>query len=72
MNEQYIRELISLTSTRSQEVIDATIEHICFGVTQSKAAEKQGVKQAAVARLTTQLKHLNEKIERLIELKKKS
>ena len=72
MNEKYLRELISLTNTRSDAVVEAVIEHVCLGISQPKAAEHHGVKQPAVARLTSQLYKLDEKIERLGELRRQN
>ncbi|MDA0152302.1 hypothetical protein OH460_08310 [Vibrio sp. Makdt] len=59
MKEEYLRKLVLLTKVTSQPVLDATIEHLCSGTTQKFSAEKHGVKQAAIARLTTRLVELD-------------
>lgn len=69
MNEQYLRKLVLLTKTTNQHVLDATIDHLCFGTTQKLSAEKQGVTQAAVARLTTRLVKLDKLVTELSKLK---
>ncbi|EON6607138.1 hypothetical protein ACOIVT_004239 [Vibrio parahaemolyticus] len=68
-NKEYLRELVSLTNTRSDAVVEAVIEHICLGISQPKAAAHHGVKQPAVARLVSQLYKLDKKIEHLGKLR---
>ncbi|PML45597.1 hypothetical protein BCT75_04230 [Vibrio lentus] len=70
MNEEYLRKLVLLTKATSQPVLDATIEHLCIGTTQKFSAEKQGVKQAAVARLATRLIELDKLVTEIALLKK--
>ncbi|EJC6974875.1 hypothetical protein AB8I23_004270 [Vibrio alginolyticus] len=69
MQENYLRKLVELTKTNSEAVINATIEHLCLGSTQKAAAERYGVKQAAVGRLVTRLMELSLKVEQLNNLR---
>lgn len=59
MNQEYIRALLQLTKATSKDVIEATIEHLCEGVSQTKAAEAHNVKQEAVARMAKRLRELD-------------
>lgn len=59
MNREYIRALLQLTKATSKEVIEATIEHLCEGVSQTKAAEAHNVKQEAIARMTKRLREID-------------
>ncbi|HDM8060758.1 TPA: hypothetical protein P0E16_003634 [Vibrio harveyi] len=70
MNEEYIRALVKLTRSTSEPTLAAVIEHVCNGESQEKAALKHGIKQEAVARLTTRLKKLDEQVTEIIKLKK--
>lgn len=56
MNTEYIQALLKLTKATSRDVIEATIEHLCEGVSQTKAAEAHNVKQEAVARMVRRLR----------------
>ncbi len=67
MKENYLRELVTLTRVSSTATVEACIEHLCFGKSQYVAADKYGVKQEAVARLTRRLVNLDQK---LIEIEK--
>ncbi|ENM5740394.1 hypothetical protein AB1F87_004020 [Vibrio mimicus] len=69
MNEQYIRALISLTRATSEPTLAAVIEHLCDGKTQEQAADHHGVKQEAVARLTTRIKKLDKQVTEIMRLK---
>lgn len=60
MNKEYIRTLLQLTKVTSRDVIEATIEHMCEGVSQTKAAEAHNVKQEAVARMVKRLRFVDE------------
>ena len=60
MNPEYIRALIQLTKATSKDVIEATIKHMCDGVSQTKAAEAHNVKQEAIARMVRRLRLLDE------------
>ncbi|EGR1049107.1 hypothetical protein DDM91_17925 [Vibrio cholerae] len=72
MNESYIRALISLTRSTSEPTLNAVVDHLCYGKTQEQAAEKQGVKQEAVARLTTRIKNLDALVTEISSLKNNS
>lgn len=59
MNPEYIKALLKLTKVTSKDVTEATIEHLCEGVSQTKAAEAHNVKQEAVARMVKRLRFLD-------------
>lgn len=59
MNQEYIRALLQLTKATSKDVIEATIEHLCEGVSQTKAADAHGIKQEAIARLVKRLRFID-------------
>lgn len=59
MNREYIRALLQLTKATSKEVMEATIEHLCEGVSQTKAAEAHNVKQEAIARMVRRLREID-------------
>ena len=70
MNERYLRALVNtLTRSTSAAVLDATIDHLVHGETQSNAATKHGVKQEAVARMAKRLKELDREVDVLYKLK---
>ncbi len=70
MNEDYIRALITLTRSTSDATLCAVIEHICDKKTQAQAAENNGVKQEAVARLTTRIIKLDAQVTEIVALRK--
>ena len=70
MNEKYIRALVTLTRSTSEPTLAAVIEHVCNGESQEKAALKHGVKQEAVARLTTRIKKLDTQVTEIAKLRK--
>jgi len=72
MKERYLRALVKLTRAASAPTLDATIEHMVYGKTQELAAQEHGVKQEAVARLTSRLVNLDKQITVLIKLKDNS
>lgn len=59
MNPEYIKALLQLTKATSKDVIEATIEHLCEGVSQTKAADAHGIKQEAIARMVKRLRFLD-------------
>lgn len=69
MNEKYLRKLVLLTKATSTPALEAAIEHLCLGTTQKLAAEKQQVKQSAVARLVSRLIKLDKQVTELSNLK---
>lgn len=72
MKERYLRALVKLTRAASAPTLDATIEHMVYGKTQELAAQEHGVKQEAVARLTTRLLNLDKQVTELINIKHNS
>lgn len=59
MNPEYIQALLQLTKATSKDVIEATIKHLCEGVSQTKAAEANGIKQEAIARMTRRIREID-------------
>lgn len=59
MNPEYIQALLKLTKATSRDVIEATIEHLCEGVSQTKAADAHNVKQEAIARMVKRLRYID-------------
>ncbi|OEE38264.1 hypothetical protein A1QO_02485 [Vibrio genomosp. F10 str. ZF-129] len=69
MNERYIRALVKLTRVANADLLNATIDHILYGETQSGSANKHGVKQEAVARLAKRIIGLDRQVSDIIKLK---
>ena len=72
MTPDYIKTLLKLTKVSSEDVIAATIAHLCHGKTQPEAAEAHGVQQEAVARLVKRLRELDKVVVAAIEEKEKN
>lgn len=69
MNEEYILGLLTLTRTTSEAVVNATIDHLCKGDTQTLAAQNHQVQQEAIARLAKRIRKLDKQIENIYKLK---
>ena len=67
MKEKYVRSLIKLTKSTSEKNLNALIEHLCKGKTQAESAQIYGVRQEAVARLSTRIKKLDIAVSDIIE-----
>lgn len=72
MTPEYIQTLLKLTRVNSQNVIVATIDHLCGGKTQPEAAQAHGVQQEAVARLAKRLRELDLIVTQAAEEKSKN
>ena len=59
MNKEYIQALLKITKATSTNVIEATIEHLCEGVSKTKTAEAHNVKQEAIARMARRLREID-------------
>lgn len=68
--EKYLRELVSLTRMTSDNLIDATIEHMVSGLTQNEAAKKHGVNQPDISDTMSRFTELDELITNLNKLRK--
>lgn len=59
MKEDYVRQLFKIAQKHSDAVIEATIEHLCNGLTQEEAAEKYQITQSTVGRAVSRIKQLD-------------
>lgn len=71
MTPRYIKILLKLTRAQSAAVADATIAHLCDGISQTRAAEQFSVGQSAVARLVKRINTLDKIIDDAIHEKLK-
>lgn len=69
MTPEYIRLILQLTRVENENLIAATISHICQGVPQDQAGEQYAVQQEAISRLVRRLKKVNAIVEEAIKLK---
>lgn len=69
MSPDYIKTLLKLTKVSSEDVIAATIDHLCDGKSQPEAAEAHGVQQEAIARLVKRLRTLDSIVSEAIDKK---
>jgi len=60
MKEQYVRHLFKMTTKHTHSVIEATIEHLCYGESQDSVAEKYDISQSTVGRAVSKIKKLDE------------
>ncbi|MGH1472650.1 MAG: hypothetical protein ACRBCS_15825 [Cellvibrionaceae bacterium] len=71
VTEEYLRRIYLFMRPTSEDMKSAVIDHICLGVTQPEAANKNGVKQGNISRQVKRLKAVNlniiETIEYIIE-----
>ena len=69
MSPEYIKTLLKLTKVSSEDVISATIAHLCGGQSQPGAAQAHGVQQEAIARLVKRLRELDSIVSEATEKK---
>lgn len=71
MTPEYINILLKLTKAQSANVVAATTAHLCEGITQTRAAERYGVEQSAIARLVKRIRELDQLVDAAISEKSK-
>lgn len=69
MKEDYLRHLFKIAPNHSKEITEATIDHLCHGLSQDKAAEKHHTVQSSVGRTVSKIRKLDLLIKEAIIIK---
>lgn len=69
MKEEYVRHLFKLNSAYTPAVIEATVEHLSYGLSQQKAADKQNIPQSTVGRAVSRIRRTDKLLIEAIMIK---
>lgn len=69
MTPEYIRTLLKLTKVANDNLIAATISHLCEGVPQDQAGEPYGIQQEAISRLVRRINKVDAIVKEAMEIK---
>ena len=69
MKEEYVRHLFKLMSSHTDATIEATIDHLCYGTSQQKAADKQKLPQSTIGRAVSRIRETDQLVIEAIMIK---